>query len=74
MQGRYHNIGEFSQSRHPELCTGETFYTNVEKGKDLQKLDLTNRRVGKLHMTGKEIDCHLAFQYLKRCKYGENSI
>lgn len=47
MQGRYHNIGEFSQSRHPELCTGETFYTNVEKGKDLQKLDLTNRRVGK---------------------------
>ena len=33
MQGRYHNIGEFSQSRHPELRTGETFYTNVEKVK-----------------------------------------
>ena len=48
MQGRYHNIGEFSQSRHPELNSDETFYTNVEKGKDLQKLDLTNRRVGKI--------------------------
>lgn len=40
------NIQTFNQSQHPELHVGETFYTNVEKGKKLRKLDLTNRRVG----------------------------
>ena len=47
MREYFRDIREFSQSQHPELHTGETFYTNVEKGKDLRKLDLTNRRVGK---------------------------
>ena len=47
MQGYFRDIREFRQCRHPELHIGETFYTNVEKGKDLRKLDLTNRRIGK---------------------------
>jgi hypothetical protein len=48
MREYFHDIHKFSQSRHPELHADETFYTNVEKGKDLRKLDLTNRRVGKI--------------------------
>lgn len=48
MREYFRNIREFRQSRHLELRTGETFYTNVEKGKALRKLDLTNCRVGKI--------------------------
>ena len=47
MREYFRDIREFSQSRHPELHSDETFYSNIEKGKDLRKLDLTNRRVGK---------------------------
>ena len=48
MQKYHFPIQEFSQSQHPELHIDETFYTNVKKGKDLRKLDLTNRRVGEI--------------------------
>ena len=48
MQGPYINTQRFNQNLHSELRPDEVFYTNIEKGKELRKLDLTNRRVGRI--------------------------
>lgn len=48
MQEYYRDVRKFDQNQHSELRPDEVFYTNIEKGKELRRLDLTNRRVGRI--------------------------